>query len=73
MISGPDLWQIVLLLLNAQAYVGVNGHTPVLAQTPLSGQSWDILFSGYLVVRDGFKPGMGNNVIGALDILRMGV
>ncbi|KAJ7015959.1 glycoside hydrolase family 27 protein [Mycena alexandri] len=37
--------------------VSVNGGTAVQVQMPLSAQTWDILFSGYLVSLSGFKAG----------------
>ncbi|KXN82791.1 putative alpha-galactosidase D [Leucoagaricus sp. SymC.cos] len=44
------------------AFFSVNGGTPVQVQMPISGQSWDILFSGYLVSLPGFKPGKTNTI-----------
>jgi alpha-galactosidase len=44
------------------AFMSVNGGTAVQVQMPLSGQSWDILFSGYLVSLSGFKPGKVNTI-----------
>ncbi|PPQ72955.1 hypothetical protein CVT26_014529 [Gymnopilus dilepis] len=44
------------------AFVSVNGGTPVEVQMPISGQSWDILYSGYLLSMPGFKPGKVNTV-----------
>ncbi|KAF8955947.1 glycoside hydrolase superfamily [Flammula alnicola] len=44
------------------AFISVNGGTPVQAQMPISAQSWDILFSGYLVSLPGFNPGKANTV-----------
>ncbi|KAF8510846.1 glycoside hydrolase family 27 protein [Gautieria morchelliformis] len=61
------------------AFVSVNGATAVQAQFPLSGQSWDILYSGYLLEVAGFRPGTINSVefsnpsAFAPDILRIGV
>ncbi|KIJ64233.1 carbohydrate-binding module family 35 protein [Hydnomerulius pinastri MD-312] len=45
-----------------RAEVGVNGGAPVIAEMPISGQSWDILFAGYLLSLNGFVPGTNNNV-----------
>jgi len=44
------------------AFFSVNGGAPVQVQMPISGQSWDILFSGYLVSLSGFKAGKTNTV-----------
>jgi len=62
------------------AWVSVNGGTAVQVNFPLSGQSWDILFSGYIVDLAGFKAGSNNNVTWfndqdawAPDFYRMGV
>ncbi|THU97111.1 glycoside hydrolase family 27 protein [Dendrothele bispora CBS 962.96] len=61
------------------AFVSVNGGTPVQVQMPISGQSWDILFSGYLVSLSGFKPGKTNTIqisnpsAFAPDFFRVGV
>ncbi|KAJ7643715.1 glycoside hydrolase family 27 protein [Roridomyces roridus] len=44
------------------AMVSVNGGAAVQVQMPLSAQSWDILFSGYLVSLSGFKAGKTNTV-----------
>ncbi|KAF7768293.1 hypothetical protein Agabi119p4_7536 [Agaricus bisporus var. burnettii] len=44
------------------AFISVNGGTPVQAQMPISGQSWDIIFSGYLVSLSGFKAGKTNTI-----------
>ncbi|KAF8827901.1 hypothetical protein HHX47_DHR4000588 [Lentinula edodes] len=44
------------------AFMRVNGGTAVQVQMPLSGQSWDILFHGYLVSLSGFIPGKTNTV-----------
>ncbi|KAJ6508283.1 glycoside hydrolase family 27 protein [Mycena sanguinolenta] len=60
-------------------FISVNGGTAVQVQMPLSAQSWDILFSGYLVSLPGFKAGMTNTVTlsnptaFAPDFYRMGV
>ncbi|KAF8215018.1 glycoside hydrolase family 27 protein [Mycena galopus ATCC 62051] len=60
-------------------FVSVNGGTAVQVQMPLSAQSWDILFSGYLVSLPGFKPGNTNTVTlsnptaFAPDFYRMGI
>ncbi|KAF4577242.1 hypothetical protein EYR36_005229 [Pleurotus pulmonarius] len=42
--------------------ISVNGGAPVTAQMPISGQSWDIRFSGYLVSVSGFRPGKTNTI-----------
>ncbi|KAF5344899.1 hypothetical protein D9758_011556 [Tetrapyrgos nigripes] len=61
------------------AFVSVNGGTGVQVQMPISGQSWDILLSGYLVSLSGFKPGKTNTVeisnpsAFTPDFFRMGV
>uniref|UniRef100_A0A8H8CHG9 Alpha-galactosidase n=1 Tax=Psilocybe cubensis TaxID=181762 RepID=A0A8H8CHG9_PSICU len=61
------------------AFVSVNGGTPVQAQMPISAQSWDILFQGYLLSMPGFKPGKVNTVqisnpsAFAPDFFRLGV
>ncbi|KAF8157995.1 glycoside hydrolase family 27 protein [Crassisporium funariophilum] len=61
------------------AFISVNGGTPVQAQMPISAQSWDILFSGYLVSLPGFKAGKTNTVqisnptAFAPDFFRLGV
>lgn len=44
------------------AYFAVNGGTAVQVQMPISAQSWDILFNGYLVSLSGFKPGKTNTI-----------
>ncbi|KAH7906759.1 glycoside hydrolase family 27 protein [Hygrophoropsis aurantiaca] len=44
------------------AYVSVNGGEAVQVQMPLSGQSWDILYSGYLVSLTGFSAGNNNTI-----------
>ncbi|KAF8885702.1 glycoside hydrolase family 27 protein [Gymnopilus junonius] len=44
------------------AFVSVNGGTPVEMQMPISGQSWDIIYSGYLLSMPGFKPGKANTI-----------
>ncbi|KDR82964.1 hypothetical protein GALMADRAFT_134486 [Galerina marginata CBS 339.88] len=44
------------------AFISVNGGTPVQAEMPISAQSWDILFSGYLISVPGFKPGKVNTI-----------
>jgi len=44
------------------AFLSVNGGSPVQVQMPISAQSWDILFSGYLVSLSGFKAGNGNTI-----------
>ncbi|KAJ7274098.1 glycoside hydrolase family 27 protein [Mycena rebaudengoi] len=43
-------------------FVSVNGGTAVQVQMPISGQSWDILLSGYLVSLPGFKAGKTNTI-----------
>ncbi|KAJ7701385.1 glycoside hydrolase family 27 protein [Mycena rosella] len=43
-------------------FVGVNGGAGVQVQMPISAQTWDILFSGYLVELPGFKPGKTNTI-----------
>ncbi|KAJ6579425.1 hypothetical protein B0H10DRAFT_910857, partial [Mycena sp. CBHHK59/15] len=43
-------------------YVSVNGGTAVQVQMPISAQSWDILFSGYLVSLPGFSAGKTNTI-----------
>ncbi|KAK7462465.1 hypothetical protein VKT23_008066 [Stygiomarasmius scandens] len=61
------------------AFVSVNGGSAVQVQMPISGQSWDILFSGYLVSLSGFKPGTSNTIrisnpsAFAPDFFRVGV
>ncbi|KAF9066478.1 glycoside hydrolase family 27 protein [Rhodocollybia butyracea] len=45
------------------ALMSVNNGPAVEVQMPLSGQSWDILFSGYLVSLSGFKPGTTNTIL----------
>jgi alpha-galactosidase len=61
------------------AFISVNGGTAVQAQMPISAQSWDILFSGYLLSMPGFKPGKVNTVqisnptAFAPDFYRLGV
>jgi len=42
------------------AFISVNGGPAVQVQMPLSAQSWDILYSGYLVSLSGFQPGTTN-------------
>ncbi|KAF9448720.1 carbohydrate-binding module family 35 protein [Macrolepiota fuliginosa MF-IS2] len=44
------------------AFISINGGAPIQAQMPISGQSWDILFSGYLVSLSGFKAGKTNSI-----------
>ncbi|KAH7927009.1 glycoside hydrolase [Leucogyrophana mollusca] len=44
------------------AWVSVNGGDAVQVQMPISGQSWDILYSGYLVSLAGFLPGNNNTI-----------
>jgi len=44
------------------AVISVNGGTAVQVQFPLSGQSWDILYSGFLVDLPGFNPGAVNSI-----------
>ncbi|KAH0585890.1 hypothetical protein H2248_007171 [Termitomyces sp. 'cryptogamus'] len=61
------------------AFISVNGGAAVQVQMPISAQSWDILFSGYLVSLSGFKAGKANTVqisnpgAFAPDFYRMGV
>ncbi|KAK7462459.1 hypothetical protein VKT23_008058 [Stygiomarasmius scandens] len=61
------------------AFVSVNGGDAVQVQMPISGQSWDILFSGYLVSLSGFMPGKVNQIqisnpsAFAPDFFRVGV
>lgn len=43
-------------------FISVNGGSAVQVQMPISGQSWDILSSGYLVSLPGFKPGKINTI-----------
>ncbi|EGN98592.1 carbohydrate-binding module family 35 protein [Serpula lacrymans var. lacrymans S7.3] len=44
------------------AWVSVNGGEAVQVQMPISGQSWDIKFSGYYVGLSDFIPGANNTV-----------
>ncbi|KAF5380703.1 hypothetical protein D9757_007017 [Collybiopsis confluens] len=44
------------------AFISINDGPAVQVQMPLSGQSWDILFSGYLVSLSGFVAGKTNTV-----------
>ncbi|TFK33044.1 glycoside hydrolase family 27 protein [Crucibulum laeve] len=44
------------------AFISVNGGAAVQVQMPISAQSWDILFSGYLVSLSGFKAGKTNTI-----------
>ncbi|GLB38649.1 putative alpha galactosidase A [Lyophyllum shimeji] len=61
------------------AFISVNGGTPLQVQMPISAQSWDILFSGYLVSLSGFKAGKDNTIqisnpnAWAPDFFRVGV
>ncbi|CAA7262876.1 unnamed protein product [Cyclocybe aegerita] len=61
------------------AFVSVNGGAAVQVQMPISGQSWDILSSGYLVSLPGFTLGRTNTVqisnpsAWAPDFYRLGV
>ncbi|KAF8895589.1 glycoside hydrolase family 27 protein [Infundibulicybe gibba] len=61
------------------AFISVNGGTAVQVQMPISAQSWDILFSGYLVTMAGFKAGKTNTIqisnpnAFAPDLSRVGV
>ncbi|KAF7422492.1 hypothetical protein PC9H_010648 [Pleurotus ostreatus] len=61
------------------ALISVNGGTPVTAQMAISGQSWDILLSGYLVSVSGFRPGKTNTIqisnpsAWTPDLVRIGV
>lgn len=43
-------------------FVSVNGGTAVQLQMPISAESWDILFQGYLASLSGFKPGKTNTI-----------
>jgi len=46
------------------AFMSVNGGAAVQVQMPLSSSlSWDILFNGYLVSLEGFKPGNTNTIL----------
>ncbi|KAK7018036.1 hypothetical protein VNI00_018432 [Paramarasmius palmivorus] len=45
-----------------QAMLRVNGGEEVRVQMPLSGQSWDIVFQGYLVSVPGFRAGKTNTL-----------
>ncbi|KAK0221588.1 glycoside hydrolase family 27 protein [Armillaria fumosa] len=44
------------------AYISVNGGDAVQAQMPISAQSWDILFTGFLISASGFKRGTKNTI-----------
>ncbi|TFK52138.1 glycoside hydrolase family 27 protein [Heliocybe sulcata] len=61
------------------AYISVNGEPAEQVQMPISGQSWDIVFSGYLVALSGFRPGRNNTIqfanptAWAPDIQKIGV
>ncbi|KAG9099716.1 hypothetical protein FS749_000578 [Ceratobasidium sp. UAMH 11750] len=44
------------------AYVSVNGGTGVQVQFPISGMTWDILYSGFKVSLSGFKAGATNTI-----------
>ncbi|KAK7684409.1 hypothetical protein QCA50_012356 [Cerrena zonata] len=44
------------------AIVSVNGGVGQTVQMPLSGQSWDIVYSGYLVSLSGFVSGKNNTI-----------
>ncbi|QRV83253.1 hypothetical protein RhiJN_11269 [Ceratobasidium sp. AG-Ba] len=44
------------------AYVSVNGGTAVQVQFPISGMTWDILYSGFKVSLSGFKAGATNTI-----------
>ncbi|ETW77716.1 glycoside hydrolase family 27 protein [Heterobasidion irregulare TC 32-1] len=61
------------------AYVSVNGGTAVQVQFPISAQSWDIDYSGYVVELDGFVAGAANTVqfgnpsAWAPDFVRIGI
>jgi len=61
------------------AYVSVNGGTAVQVQFPISGMTWDILYSGFKVSFSGFKAGATNTIAisnpsgWAPDFYRLGV
>ncbi|KAI0031218.1 glycoside hydrolase family 27 protein [Vararia minispora EC-137] len=62
------------------AFLSVNGGAPVGVQMPISGMTWDIVLTGYLVELSGFKSGTSNTITisnptgqFAPDILRVGV
>ncbi|CAE6495792.1 unnamed protein product [Rhizoctonia solani] len=44
------------------AYVSVNGGTAVQVQFPISGMTWDILYSGFKVSLSGFNSGKTNTI-----------
>lgn len=44
------------------AYVSVNGGTAVQVQFPISGMTWDILYSGFKVSLSGFQSGKNNTI-----------
>ncbi|KAG8727244.1 hypothetical protein FRC11_013632 [Ceratobasidium sp. 423] len=44
------------------AYVSVNGGTAVQVQFPISGMTWDILYSGFKVSLSGFQSGKSNTI-----------
>ncbi|TDL27972.1 glycoside hydrolase family 27 protein [Rickenella mellea] len=44
------------------AFVSVNNGNAVQVQFPLSGQSWNIVYKGYLVTLSGFKAGANNTI-----------
>jgi len=43
-------------------YVSVNGGTPVKISFPISGQSWTIQYTGFIVPLSGFKAGTSNTI-----------
>jgi len=61
------------------AYISVNGGATTQVSMPISGQSWNIAFNGYLLSLAGFNPGKTNKVTisnpsgWAPDFVRMGV
>ncbi|KAF8598222.1 glycoside hydrolase family 27 protein [Ceratobasidium sp. AG-I] len=44
------------------AFISVNGGTAVQVQFPISGMTWDILYSGFKVSLSGFKAGTTNTI-----------
>ncbi|CAK5267849.1 unnamed protein product [Mycena citricolor] len=62
-INGDVTWSNTACSNCRNALVSVNGGAAVQVQFPLSAQSWDILFQGYLVSLSGFKPGKVNTVV----------
>jgi len=61
------------------AFISVNGGAPTFVNFPISGQTWDLQFQGFLVDLPGFKPGTTNTVVinnpdgWAPDFVRVGV